>query len=300
MKIVSLTGKPYTGEGTSIALGMFDGVHIGHRRIISAAKNKSTEIGIPASVLLFSESPHGASELLPLSDRLCELEALGVDFVFVYDFEEIKGLSPIEFVKGELFEKLGAKAVSAGYNYRFGAKAAGDSEMLTSLAKECGIECEIVGRVDALGDAVSSTRIRELLANGDVETANDLLGYEYYLKNEVVHGKELGRQMGIPTANLFFHDKAASLAHGIYYTKTEIDEKEYISVSNVGIRPTVENTERVNLETHILDFDGDVYGKTVKVRFCGRGRGERTFENVDALKKEIATDCQRARDFFEK
>ena len=172
--------------------------------------------------------------------------------------------------------------------------------MLEMLAKECGMECEIVGRVDALGDAVSSTRIRELLANGDVETANDLLGYNYYMKGEVVHGKELGRQMGIPTANLLFRDNAAALAHGIYYTKTEIDGKEYISVSNVGIRPTVENTKRVNLETHILDFDGDVYGKTIKVSFCGRGRGERTFENVDALRNEIAIDCQKARDFFSK
>ena len=300
MKIVSLA--PWSGDnrGSSVALGMFDGVHIGHRRIILAAKNKSTELGIPTSVLLFSKSPHGAAELLPLSDRLCELEKLGVNFAYVYDFDEIRSKTPLEFVRDELCEKVNAKAAFAGYNYRFGAKAIGDSNMLIELCKEYGIECGVSERVEALGDAVSFTRIRKLLESGDVESANQLLDFPYYLRAEVLHGKELGRKLGLPTINQSFGEARVSMARGIYYTKTTIDGKTYFSVSNIGTRPTVENTEKVNLETHILDFGGDAYGKIAKVEFFGRGRGEKHFDSVDELRAEIELDCARARDYFNK
>ncbi len=300
MNIISLAPCSLQKGKTCIALGMFDGVHMGHRRIITAAENKSTELGIPMSVLLFSRSPHMASELLPLCDRLCELEKLGVNYAYVYDFEEIRELSPREFVLGELCEKIGAAAVFAGYNYRFGARAAGDADMLMSLCNEGGAECFVTGRVSAFGDTVSSTRIRALLEAGDVEGANRLLAYPYYLRAEVVHGKELGRRLGVPTINQSFSQRHVKMAHGIYYTKTTVGKKTYLSVSNVGNRPTVEDAECANLETHILGFDGDLYGKTVKVEFFGRGRGEIRFSDVDALKEEILRDCERARRFFEK
>ena len=301
MKIISLAradGLPK--EGTSAALGMFDGVHMGHRRILTAAKNKSTELGISTSVLLFSSSPHGASELLPLCDRLHEMEKMGVHFAYVYDFAELRDKTPEEFVCEALRDTLHARAVFAGYNYRFGAKAAGDSETLLRLCGANGIACGITDRVEALGGAVSSSRIRDLLKAGDIETANALLTYPYYLRAPVEHGKALGRRLGLPTVNQTFGARHALLAHGIYYTKTLVDGRVYLSVSNVGLRPTVEQTERVNLETHILDFDGDLYGKTVTVEFYGRGRGEMQFENVDELRRAITLDCDRARAYFEK
>ncbi len=299
MKTVSLAPCSATG-GASVALGMFDGVHMGHRRIISAAKNKGTERGIPTSVLLFSSSPHGAAEILPLCDRLCEIEKLGVNFAYVYDFDEICGLTPEEFVFGELKEKLGAKAVFAGYNYRFGARAAGNSDMLQKLAAECSMECGITEKVEYFGEGVSSTRIRALLRDGNIESANALLTFPYYIRAEVLHGKELGRKLGLPTINQQIEKTRTPLARGIYYTKTFVDGKEYISVSNLGVRPTVEDTESINLETHIIGFDGDLYGKTVKVELHGKGRGEMRFDSVDALRYEVERDCARALEFFKK
>ena len=298
MKTVTFAHDLPKDKGVCIALGMFDGVHMGHRRIITAAKNKSTELGIPSSVLLFSESPRRAPMLLPLRDRLREIEMLGIDEVYVYDFDEISHMSPTEFVEKELHLKLGAAAVFAGYNYRFGKGALGDADMLKTLSFERNIFCGINDEVDFLGESVSSSRIRKLLADGDVETASKLLTYPYYFCGNVVHGKELGRQLGIPTINQFFEKGHVPMARGIYYTKTVIDGKKYISVSNLGVRPTVEDTERVNLETHIIDFDGDLYGKEVKVEFYGKGRSEMRFDSVDELRSTVLLDCKRAIEFF--
>lgn len=298
MRIINFANVDFTKKGVSVALGMFDGVHMGHRRIITAAKNKSTELGIPSSVLLFSKSPKNAPMLLPLRDRLNEIAKLGIDIAFVYDFDEISHKSPNEFVLDELCGRISAKAVFAGYNYRFGKGAAGDADTLMHLCSEKGMFCGITDEVDFLGESVSSSRIRKLLLNGDIENANKLLTYPYYLCGKVLHGKELGRTIGIPTVNQAFDKEHAEMAKGIYYTKTEIDGKKYISVSNVGVRPTVEDTEQINLETHIIDFDGDLYGKEIKVEFYGKGRSEIRFDTVEELRSEVFLDLERAKEFF--
>ncbi len=301
MKIITLARTDGLQKGGTVAaLGMFDGVHMGHRRIITAAKNKSTELGISTSVLLFSSSPHGAAELLPLCDRLCEMEKLGVHFAYVYDFAELRDKTPEAFVRDALLNTMHARAVFAGYNFHFGKDAAGDSNALLRLCAENGIEGGITECVEALGGAVSSSRIRALLAAGDVETANALLTYPYYLRAPVLHGKALGRQLGLPTINQVLGAAHTPMAHGIYYTQTIIDGHAYLSVSNLGVRPTVEQTESINLETHILDFDGDLYGRTVTVEFYGKGRGEKQFSDVAELRQEIARDCERARNYFQK
>ncbi len=298
MKIISLRGGSAERKPAAFALGMFDGVHMGHRRIISAAKNISTELGISTSVLIFSSSPHGAAELLPLEDRLSQLHSAGVDYTYIYDFDELRNLSADEFVTDVLCNRLGARALAAGYNYRFGKGGEGDSEKLISLAKKNGITAHICERVEAFGDTVSSTRIRKLLKAGDIESANALLTYPYYLRAPVLHGKELGRKLGLPTINQAISPSRTPMARGIYYTKTEIDGTEYISVSNLGERPTVENGAEVNLETHILGFDGDLYGKTVTVRFFGRGREEMRFDSIEELRAAVMLDCESAREFF--
>ncbi len=297
MKIISLCERE--APRTSVfALGMFDGVHMGHRRIISAAKNISTELGIPTSVLIFSSSPHRAAEILPLSDRLSELKGAGVDFAYVYDFEELRNMPAEVFVTDLLCKELGAAALVAGFNYHFGKGGIGNSDMLLELAAKNGVKVHICEPVEAFGEAVSSTRIRKLLAEGNVATANALLTYPYYLNAAVLHGKALGRKIGLPTVNQEFPFASTPMARGIYYTKTEIDGKDYISVSNLGARPTVENSGRVNLETHILDFGGDLYSKTVKVKFFGKGRAEQRFESIEALRAAVVLDCEKAREFF--
>lgn len=286
--------------GLSVALGTFDGVHIGHRRIIAAAKEQSTAQGTDTAVLIFSSSPHGAGCILPLRDRLSEFKALGVNLAVVCDFAELQNQSPDDFFGQILVDTLNAKAVFAGYNYRFGAGAAGDAALLGRLAAARGIVCGVTPRVEIDGAAVSSSRIRALLEKGDVAAAKRLLGYAYYLRGEVLHGKRLGRTLGMPTINQSFGAGCVIPARGVYYTETEIDGARFPSVSNVGVRPTVSSDGAVDLETHILDYGGDLYGRTVTVRFSARGRAETKFESAEALRDAVKEDIAAARAYFAK
>ena len=288
------------GEGLSVALGTFDGVHIGHRRIIAAAKNQSTVQGTDTAVLVFSSSPHGAKCILPLCDRLREFEALGVNLAVICDFDELKGLSPERFFSEILIGALGAKAVFSGYNYRFCAGAAGDADLLRALCADRGIVCGVTPCVEIDGAPVSSSRIRALLAAGNVAEANRLLGYSYYLRGEVVHGRQLGRTLGMPTVNQRFGEDCVIPAHGVYFTQTEIGGERFPSVSNVGVRPTVSKDGAVDLETHILDYSGDLYGKTVAVRFFERERAETAFADAGALRNAVMRDIAAARAFFDR
>ena len=257
-------------------------------------------LGTDTAVLIFSASPHGAGCILPLDDRLREFRALGVNLAVVCAFDELRALTPEAFVSEILLDKLGAVAVFAGYNYRFGAKAAGDTDRLRALCAAHGIACGVTPCVELCGAPVSSTRIRALLAAGDVETADVLLGYRYYLRGEVLHGKQLGRTLGMPTVNQRFADGCVTPAHGVYYTTAEIDGRIYPAVSNVGTRPTVSAGDAVDLETHILHYSGDLYGKTVTVRFHAHGRAETKFADVAALRDAVMRDIAAAAAYFER
>ena len=300
MNFVHLAPGAGSARGLVVALGTFDGVHVGHRAIVAAAKKESTVSGTDTAVLIFSASPHGAASILPLRDRLCEFRALGVNLAAVCDFDELRTLTPEAFVSEILVEKLGAVAVFAGYNYRFGAKAAGDTDRLRALCAARGIPCFVTPCVEADGAPVSSTRIRALLAAGDVAAANRLLGYPYYLRGEVLHGKALGRTLGMPTVNQRFADGCVVPAHGVYYTTAEVDGTVLPAVTNVGTRPTVSAEDAVDAETHILHYGGDLYGKTVTVRFLARGRAETKFADAEALCAAVMRDIAAAEAYFEK
>lgn len=299
MKLIRLApSAPALKHGTALALGMFDAVHCGHRQILLAAKQQSTARAIACAVLCFSASPHGAPALLPEEERLAQFAALGVDYAAVFDFAELKDLPPQAFFDDIVCDALHARAVFAGYNYRFGAEARGDAALLKSLAAARGVDCFITPPVMPDGAPVSATRIRAALAAGEIEKANRLLAYPYYVRGRVLHGKALGRTLGFPTVNLALPPHGAPLAGGIYYTTVSVDGKTYPAVSNVGVRPTVETGGVCNLETHLLDFSGDLYGREVTVTFYGRGRGEVQFESTDALKAAVEKDIALARAFF--
>lgn len=300
MELIHLAPGVGGERGLVVALGTFDGVHIGHRAILSAAKQKSTALGTDLAVLIFSASPHGAACILPLCDRLAEFRALGVNLAAVCDFSELRTLAPTAFVTDILLDRLGAVAVSAGYNYRFGAQAAGDTDLLAAVCAARGVSCAITPCVCLDGAPVSSTRIRALLAAGEVEAADRLLGYRYYLRGEVLHGKQLGRTLGMPTINQRFSDGRVIPAHGVYYTTAEIDGAVFPAVSNVGTRPTVSTDGAVDLETHILHYSGELYGRTVTVRFHARGRVETRFADAQALGTAVMRDIAAAEAYFER
>ncbi len=270
---------------------MFDGVHLGHAALL----DRAGQSGYPIVVYTFSTSPRGASFLTLPEDRERLLRACGADYVIFDSFSEIRTMSPEAFVRRIVCGALSAKHVVCGFNYRFGAKAAGDTEMLSALLGEAGVPLDVVGAVVRDSEPISSTRIRGLLLDGRLEEAEDLLGRAFFYRLPVTSGKQLGRKIGIPTANQRIPQSLLTLPRGVYASQVCIGGVTYAAVSNIGSRPTVNPNEAdLNCETHILGFEGDLYGKDLTVQFLSYLREETKFSDLDALRTQIALDAERA------
>lgn len=310
MKTVEYNGyKIISKDGISrpcvLALGNFDGVHIAHRELLASAKRLAHELGdICAGVWCFDENTFPRKtgsqpcHITPLEQKTEMFFELGMDCAVISDFSCMRDTLPEHFIRDHLMQKLGCVGAVCGYNFRFGNDRLGDPEL---LRKYLGDKLIVVPRIELDGEAVSSTRIRELLRNGDIERANILLGRPFCIISDVSHGKMLGRTLGFPTANQTLPEGYIYPRAGVYATACTLpDGKIYPAVSNVGIRPTVSDSHAVNCETYILDFCGDIYGKPLKVEFFKRLRDEKKFSSVDELKCAIAHDAQSARMTFRK
>ncbi len=267
-------------SGTAICLGDFDGVHIGHRALFETAK-KHGKWG----ALIFDRNIKGGYLLTTLAEKLRRLEAAGADYVVIATFcEKFSKRTPEEFAKF-LKNTLRVSAVVAGYDYRFGRKAAGDTDELLRLCGELGIGAEIIEPVTIDDEPVKSTKIRELIKCGDIKTANSLLGYNYSVSGKVIKGLQNGRKMGFPTANVDYDYEKLLPLDGVYYGKVmEID-----AVINVGKNPTFD-AERRTVEAHIIDYNGDLYGEGITVEFIEKIRDDIKFEKIDELIKQIESD----------
>ncbi len=291
---------PFTelNRPSAVALGYFDGVHIGHRQVISAANGYAKENGINAVIWTFENSPKSAFEKKKISDENEKkriFESLGTDVLITFPFEEnVRSLECEEFVIKVLKKCLKAKKVFCGFNYSFGAGGKGTPETLKELCRKYDIETEIIPPVMLDGEAVSSSRIRRLIEEGGVENACRLLGRPYCLTGEIIDGKKLGRTIGFPTANMLIPDEMTVPADGVYLTATVVDGKKYYGITDIGTKPTV-GTHRRGAETFIFDFDGDIYGKTVKTEFIKYLRGEKKFSTLDELTAQISKDSENAR-----
>ncbi len=287
---------------TVCALGFFDGVHKAHSAILSDCVRYAKEKGFKSIALSFEKSPleffgHKTEYLTTLSMKEEFIKALGIDeVVFLSCDEKTLSLSPEEFVESILFEKLNAKALFCGFNYTFGKGAKGDSALLKELCTKKHIELFVSPCMEEKGEAVSSSRIRKLLSVGDVETANTLLTRPFEVRGRVMEGKKLGRRLNFPTANIY-PENLPKLPYGVYATKTIIDNQEYISVTNVGVNPTV-NDNNLRIETFITNFDGDIYQRHIKVRFYKFLRNETKFNSIDDLKAQIEKDTELSLNFF--
>lgn len=251
-----------------VAIGSFDGVHVGHREVIADADTVLTFEPHPLSVI----HPEAAPKLImPFPVKRDVIEGLGVQELVVIPFDrDFSSIPPEEFINGILIDKLSADRVSVGENFRFGAKAKGTPEM---LAERSEFETEIVPLVEAGGETVSSTRIRALVAAGDVEGAAVCLGAPFMLEGEVVSGDRRGRTLGFPTANIVPDDRYVYPGHGIYAAFANGRP----AAVNVGVRPTFESGRGVLVETHIIDHDEDLYGRPLRIAFVERLRGEKRF-----------------------
>lgn len=294
-------------EPNVLALGDFDGVHLGHRKLLETTVRLAAAIGGRAGVYTFrinTKKMLGAKDfsLLTTDAEKNELFAAArVDFVCADDFEAVKDFSPEEFC-AYLTKRFAPRAVVCGENFTFGKNASAGSDSLRRLMGAYGCKVEIVPSVVLDGVCVSSTEVRRLIADGDMEKARRFLGYDYFIRAKVVHGAELGRKLGFPTVNQLEYSGKAVPKFGVYACLCHVDGKSYPGVVNVGVRPTVSagiSHPPVVFETHILDFKEDLYGRDITVSFCKMLRPEKKFASLDELQANVLNNIDQTRAYFQ-
>ena len=278
--------EPTPGRGRHVAIGTFDGVHLGHRAVIGDSDTVLTFDPHPLAVIRPDALP---KLLMPFEIKRDVIAGLGVEDLVVIHFDrEFQERSAESFVEDVLIETLGAARVSVGENFRFGKGARGDAEFLRSRSE---FETRVVPMVDVDGETVSSTQIRALVAAGDVARAARFLGAPFMLEGEVVQGDGRGRELGMPTANIVPDPRYAVPGHGVYAAWAH----GHPAAVNVGVRPTFDSGRGLLVEAYLLDFDDDLYGQTLRIAFVERMRGERRFDSVDALARQMQRDAEQAR-----
>ncbi len=290
------------GVRSAVAIGVFDGVHLGHQHVLKTLTKRAAEIDGVAVALTFDPhplefvDPARAPKLLTSIDERAEvMESCGVGIMGVLPFVQIRDLEPRLFAAEILSYRLNAAWVAVGDNFRFGHNRSGDPELLARVGSELGFEVDVVSMVgDDEHDVVSSTRIRAELGHGRVSEAARLLGRRFSLTGPVVHGDARGRSIGFPTANLHIPERMAVPADGVYAVFAEVAGERFPAVVNIGVRPTFGVNMRA-VEVHVLDFSGDIYGEEVEIEFVERIRGEQRFDSLEALTEQIARDVGTAR-----
>ncbi len=305
MKVYHNLDDLQTINNPVLTTGTFDGVHLGHRKIIEnlkdAAKNEDGE------TVIFTFYPHPRMVIFPddndlqllntQQEKIALLEEAGIDHLIIYPFsKDFSRLSALEFVRDILVDKIGMKKIVIGYDHQFGKNREGNLEHLQELSGIFDFTVQEIPAKDIDQINISSTKIRKALLDGDVDTANSFLGYNYTVTGEVVEGRKLGRTIDFPTANLkisYRHKLVPGI--GVYVVKVLVDGNEYGGMMNIGLRPTVDGNATVPVpEVHLFDFSGDLYGKEVTVKFLSRIRDEIKFPGVDALKQQLHNDKTKA------
>lgn len=290
-----------------IAIGTFDGLHLGHIKLLEELVVYCKKNDLESLVYTFSNHPRslsstkeGPKRLLSLERKIEEIESIGIDNLVLLEFDdEQKNIEPKLFIKDILLNRLQGKFIVVGEDFRFGKKAQGSVEMLDQYKKRYNYKLNIVKELQDNKKKISSTYIRALLAQGEIAKANELLGRRFLLSGEVIGGRQIGRTLGFPTANIANCPKMTIIKSGVYLTEIIIDGKKFISVTNVGDNPTFKDRD-YSVETHILDFSEDIYGKTVTVEFLHRLRDEETFAHIDELVAAIKQDIYIAKDIYNK
>ena len=292
-----------------IALGFFDGVHLGHAALLRLTRRRADELGIPAAVLTFDTHPdtlvyHQPVPLInTLEDRKYLMEEkFSMDEVILAHFDRAMMEMPWEaFVEDYLLGELGAKHVVCGHDFSFGYRGQGTPDKLRRLCAQRGVGVNVVDKVSLGGITVSSTHIRQLIRQGDMEAAAQMLGHRHFLSGEVLHGKELGRRLGFPTANLALPEGLIAPAYGVYATLVTLpDGTVHPAVTNVGVRPTVHDQLGRLVEAWILDCTAELYGEKIRVEFFTRLRGEKKFDSLEALREEVLRNAAETRAYFQK
>ncbi|MBR4098598.1 MAG: riboflavin biosynthesis protein RibF [Clostridium sp.] len=290
-----------------IALGFFDGVHTGHGALMQAVTSAAKKLDASACAFTFDRSPAAVitKQEIPLlssvEDRIWLMQHYyGIQEVIVSNFNGMMRMNWEDFIVEYLVRELGVVHVVAGHDFHFGYMGQGNPDRLKAKCAEIGIGCNIIEKVEKDGITISSTYIRNLIAQGEIARANQFLGHPHTLTNRVSHGKRLGSStLGFPTVNLYIPERVIVPAYGVYATRVSFNGESYSAVTNVGVRPTVkDNDGRVTVEGFILDFNGDLYGQEIRMEFHQYLRGERKFPSFQALSEEIGRNAEQTRAYF--
>lgn len=286
-----------TNKGLSLAFGFFDGVHLGHQAVIKSAVDFAKENNTKSAIITFQDHPCcffynvQPKYIIRRHDKIKMFEDLGVDYLYILKFDEyLAMMDASNYLKDVVVKNFAPTAISTGFNHSFGAKKSGNVQLLCTMQKEFCYQYFEVAPILYNSEIISSTRIREDLALGNIEMVNAMLGYDYFLEETVVEGQKLGRTIGFKTANLIYPENLVEIGRGVYKVKVQHKDETYDGIANYGLRPTVANTDKPTLEVHILDFDKDIYGEELKVTFLKKIRDEKKFDSLDALKMQIQKD----------
>lgn len=303
MQLISKSSLPLKYP-TALALGNFDGLHIGHMKLIDEILFLSRRHRLKSVVWTFNEHPENiisdsyvTKSITTVEEKIELLSGKNVDEMYIEDFSRVRDLTPDEFVDKILIEQFNVKYVVCGFNFRFGKGNSGDAEYLRERLASRNVQTTIISPIVYDDKVVSSTYIRSLIENGDMELVSRLMRREFYINFPVVQGRHLGREIGVPTINQEFPPDHIIPKKGVYACAVYINGEPYIAVSNVGTKPTV-NGDHISCETHILDFCGNLYGKNIKVCFFKRLRDEKKYSSLDELKAVIKNDIDTTRNYF--
>lgn len=304
MKIFNSLEEIENIQDTVVALGNFDGVHKGHQQIISRTVKSAEAAGYKSAVFTFSNHPKNlmgdgiaVKNILYPEEKAAIIDSLGIDYLFNIPFDKnILTMDPIDFIDRLLLDKFHMKQAYCGFNYHFGYKAAGNAEILMKEGMKKGFGIHIQEPFEIDGNLVSSTFIRGLIQEGRVDLCEKYMGRHYSIGGEVVVGNKLGRTIGFPTSNIMIDETMVTPPNGVYVTYCVYNGVRYPSVTNVGVKPTI-GTYHKNVETHIFNFDKELYGKNIRVEFLEKTRDERKFDSIEALSKQITDDCITAKSY---
>lgn len=297
----------FAKRSTAVGLGNFDGLHVGHMALVNTLISEARLNGLETIIYTFTKHPENILRkklftplLTAVGKKIQLLSETALNYTYFDEFDEnFSRMKPECFVKEVLLDKLGAKLLVAGFDYRFGYMGQGDVALLKELAKKYNFKLVIIPPIKIDNEIVSSTLIRGLVLKGDMENVFKLLGRHYSITGEVLDGRRVGRRIGFPTANLQPEEYLIMPHNGVYITKTLYNGDFYSSLTNIGLNPTFGDMARISAETHILDFERDIYKSSIEVFFMKKLRNEKKFKNGEELAEQIKRDIQAAKEYFD-
>ncbi len=301
MEIISETTEFHIEDKTAVAIGKFDGIHLGHKKLLDIILRQKAD-GLKSVVFTFDPPPEEfftGSQIPQLFTRLekrAAFEEMGIDILIEFPLTaETAATPPEDFVRRILVKQINADFIAAGTDVSFGDKGCGDQHLLRNLSREIGYELELIDKVRIDDEEVSSTRVRNRVSDGDMPMVKRLLGYNYSVSGTVQHGRHIGHTIGVPTVNVIPPSNKLLPPYGVYSSRVYLEDRVYDGMTNIGRKPTISDKEQVGVETFIYDFNADAYGKFIKVELLRFVRPEMKFDSIDDLKAQIQSDLITAR-----